>query len=51
MGNGVVVVASAGNQADDLAHPSFDETSPDDTTPVTRAISNQCAVVPVEVPA
>jgi subtilisin family serine protease len=50
MGNGVVVVASEGNQADDLAHPSVDETSPDDTTPVTRAISNQCAVVPVEVP-
>jgi len=25
-------------------------TSPDDTTPVTRAITNACAVVPVEVP-
>jgi len=50
MGNGVAVVASAGNQADDLAHPTQDMTSPDDTTPVTRAISNACAVVPAEVP-
>ena len=50
MGNGVAVVASAGNQADDLAHPTQDMTSPDDTTPVTRAITNACAVVPAEVP-
>ncbi len=50
MGNGVAVVASAGNQADDLAHPTQDVTSPDDTTPVTRAITNACAVVPAEVP-
>jgi subtilisin family serine protease len=47
---GVVVVAAEGNQADDLAHPTQDVTSPDNTTPVTRAISNACAVVPVEVP-
>jgi len=46
---GVVVVAAAGNQADDLAHPTQDATSPDDTTPVLRHISNDCAVVPVEV--
>lgn len=46
---GVVVVAAAGNQADDLAHPTQDVTSPDDTTPVTREITNACAVVPVEV--
>jgi subtilisin family serine protease len=50
MGQGVTVVASAGNQADDLAHPTQDITSPDDTTPVTRAITNACAVVPAEVP-
>jgi subtilisin family serine protease len=50
MSQGVVVVASAGNQRDDLAHPTQDVTSPDDSTPVTRAIRNQCAVVPVEVP-
>jgi lantibiotic leader peptide-processing serine protease len=46
---GVVVVAAAGNQADDLAHPTQDATSPDDTNPVLRQISNDCAVVPVEV--
>lgn len=50
MQNGVVVVAAEGNQADDLAHPTQDATSPDDTNPVLRDISNACAVVPVEVP-
>ena len=48
--NGVLVVAADGNQADDLAHPTQDATSPDDTNPVLRDIHNQCAVVPVEVP-
>jgi len=48
--NGAVVVATTGNFSDDLAHPTRDVTSPDDTTPVTRDISNACAVVPVEVP-
>ena len=47
---GVVVVAAAGNQSDDLAHPTQDATSPDDTVPVVRDITNACAVVPVEVP-
>jgi subtilisin family serine protease len=47
---GVVVVAAEGNESDDLAHPTQDITSPDDTTPVTRDITNACAVVPVEVP-
>jgi len=50
MQQGVVVVAAEGNQADDLAHPTADATSPDNTTPVTREISNACAVVPTEVP-
>ena len=50
MSKGVVVVAAAGNESDDLAHPTQDVTSPDDTTPVTREITNACAVVPVEVP-
>jgi lantibiotic leader peptide-processing serine protease len=49
MSNGTVVVAAAGNQADDLAHPTQDATSPDDTNPVLRQIHNDCAVVPVEV--
>jgi subtilisin family serine protease len=50
MNGGTTVVAAEGNEADDLAHPTQDVTSPDDTTPVTRAISNACAVLPVEVP-
>jgi subtilisin family serine protease len=50
MDNGVTVVAAAGNESDDLAHPTQDVTSPDDTTPVTRSINNACAVVPVEIP-
>lgn len=50
MQNGTVVVAAEGNQADDLAHPTQDATSPDNTTPVLRTIHNDCAVVPVEVP-
>lgn len=48
--NGTVVVAAEGNQADDLAHPTQDATSPDNTTPVARTIHNDCSVVPVEVP-
>jgi subtilisin family serine protease len=47
--NGVSVVAAEGNQADDLAHPTQDATSPDNTTPVLRTIHNDCAVIPVEV--
>jgi lantibiotic leader peptide-processing serine protease len=47
---GTLVVAAEGNQRDDLAHPTQDKTSPDDTTAVTRDITNACAVVPVEVP-
>ena len=50
MQQGVVVVAAEGNEADDLAHPTQDATSPDDTNPVLRDISNACAVVPTEVP-
>lgn len=48
--NGTLVVAAEGNQADDLSHPTVDATSPDNGTPVTRDITNACAVVPVEVP-
>jgi subtilisin family serine protease len=50
MKNKVTVVAAMGNQADDLAHPTQDATSPDDTSPVLRDIHNNCAVVPTEVP-
>jgi subtilisin family serine protease len=47
---GVTVVAAEGNESDDLAHPTQDVTSPDNTQPVTRSISNDCVVIPVEVP-
>ncbi len=50
MQQGTVVVAAEGNQSDDLAHPTQDATSPDDSNPVLRSIHNDCAVVPVEVP-
>ncbi len=43
-------MAAEGNESDDVSHPTQDVTSPDDTTPVTREISNDCAVVPLEVP-
>jgi subtilisin family serine protease len=48
--NGVTVVASAGNESEDLAHPTTDATSPDNTTPITRSVTNACVVIPVEVP-
>lgn len=49
MQRGVTVVAAMGNQADDLAHPTLDATSPDNSTPVLREITNACRVIPVEV--
>jgi len=48
--NGVSVIASMGNESEDLAHPTVDATSPDDTTPETRDVNNACVVVPNEVP-
>jgi subtilisin family serine protease len=50
MDQGTTVVAAAGNDSDDLSHPTQDVTSPDDTTPQTRDITNACVVVPVEIP-
>jgi subtilisin family serine protease len=47
---GTLVIASEGNESTDLSHPEIDNISPDDTTPVTREVTNACAVVPVEVP-
>src|SRR5436190_3695750 len=47
---GVTVVAAEGNDADDTAHPTTDVTSPDDTTPVARTITNACVIIPVEIP-
>src|SRR5207249_9115988 len=50
MDNGVTVVAAEGNESEDLSHPSVDATSPDNTTPVTRDVTNACVVIPVEIP-
>ena len=47
---GTTVVAAAGNDSDDLSHPTRDVTSPDNTTPQQRAITNACVVIPVEIP-
>lgn len=49
---GVLVVASEGNDATDLSHPTTDVISPDfpPNSEVERSITNACAVVPVEVP-
>jgi subtilisin family serine protease len=49
---GVVIVASAGNEADDLGHPTTDEISPDwpPDTAVEREVRNNCRVTPAELP-
>jgi subtilisin family serine protease len=50
--NGVLVVASEGNESTDLSHPRVDVISPDfpPGSEQEREIRNSCAVVPVEVP-
>jgi subtilisin family serine protease len=52
MQQGVVVVASQGNESTDLSHPRVDLISPDfpPGSEQEREITNACAVVPVEVP-
>jgi subtilisin family serine protease len=52
MSNGVTVVASMGNESDDLAHPQVDLISPDwpPGSQQEREVTNACAVVPNEVP-
>jgi subtilisin family serine protease len=47
---GVTVVSAEGNESEDVAHPTMDLTSPDDTTAVARTIHNDCVVIPVEIP-
>jgi len=49
MTQGTVVVAAEGNESEDLSHPTVDATSPDNTTPVTREVTNACVVIPVEI--
>ena len=49
---GVVIVASAGNQADDLGHPTIDDISPDwpPDSAIVREVHNNCRVTPAELP-
>jgi lantibiotic leader peptide-processing serine protease len=50
--HGVLLVAAAGNEAIDLKHPIQDAISPDgpEDTPITRAVGNNCRVLPGELP-
>jgi subtilisin family serine protease len=52
MQQGVTVVAAAGNENGDLAHPTIDTTSPDypPGSEITRTVTNACVVIPVEIP-
>jgi subtilisin family serine protease len=52
MQNGVAVVAAAGNEAEDLSHPTMDVTSPDfpPGSAEEREVTNACVVIPVEIP-
>ncbi len=49
---GVLVVASAGNESDDLGHPTIDDISPDypPDSAIEREVRNNCRVAPAEVP-
>ncbi|MGV9267720.1 S8 family peptidase [Kitasatospora sp. NPDC003701] len=46
---GVLNVAAAGNENIDLAHKTVDVSSPDDTTPGTRPITQDCLSLPTEL--
>ncbi|WP_405058644.1 S8 family serine peptidase [Kribbella sp. NBC_01505] len=47
---GVVNVAAAGNDNYDLANKSDDDSSPNDTTPAPRTVTNDCLSLPTELP-
>lgn len=47
---GTLPVAAAGNSNYDLANKTIDRSSPNDTTPVTRTIDNDCLDMPTELP-
>lgn len=49
---GVVIVAAAGNEAQDLGHPSIDDISPDwpPDSAIVREVRNNCRVTPAELP-
>ena len=49
---GVLIVAAAGNEAQDLGHPTTDEISPDwpPDSAISREVRNNCRVAPAELP-
>ena len=49
---GVVIVAAAGNEGQDLGHPVEDDISPDwpPNTEEVRTVRNNCRVAPAEIP-
>ena len=49
-GKGSLAVAAAGNSNYDLANKTTDSQSPNDSTPVTRQINNDCLDMPTELP-
>ncbi|GAA0287454.1 hypothetical protein GCM10010302_27280 [Streptomyces polychromogenes] len=49
-GKGSLQIAAAGNENYDLAHKTTDTASPNDSTPVTRTITNACLDIPTELP-
>jgi len=48
--HGVLSVAAAGNSNTDLANKTIDKASPNDSTKVTRPITNDCLDMPTELP-
>ncbi|MFB7469873.1 S8 family serine peptidase [Kitasatospora sp. NPDC056184] len=49
-GKGSLQVAAAGNSTYDLANKTTDSDSPNDSTKVTRTITNACLDIPTELP-
>jgi subtilisin family serine protease len=49
-GKGSLQVAAAGNSDYDLANKRTDSSSPNDSTPVNRTITNACIDIPTELP-
>jgi subtilisin family serine protease len=47
---GVVTVAAAGNENYNLAEKSADDSSPNDSTPAARTITDDCLSLPTELP-
>ncbi|MFF8610427.1 S8 family serine peptidase [Streptomyces sp. NPDC015346] len=47
---GSLQIAAAGNSNYDLANKTTDSESPNDSTPVTRTITNACVDIPTELP-